>query len=198
MTQDSVISVTASEGRAVEVLQPNIESFALLNDIYRFVYEDKNRPARYYDLPTQAEISELCGGIDIDILHMTEAMRLQLVDLQEESVDSTEEIAATEAAITMETPESVVVDMKLDVKYYPGQLVVVVLGIPGKNLNYTWYPYRAEVPETGLIRYTCLNNPKHVFEEATPVLKEAYDPNLDRVPKTGCVVVEWLYALIGA
>lgn len=153
MTQDSVISVMASEGRAVEVLQPNIESFALLNDIYRFVYEDKNRPARYYDLPTQAEISELCGGIDIDILHMTEAMRLQLVDLQEESVDSTEEIAATEATSTMEMPESVVVDMKLDVKYYPGQLVVVVLGIPGKNLNYTWYPYRAEVPETGLIRW---------------------------------------------
>lgn len=153
MTQDSVISVKASEGKGVEVLRPNIESFALLNDVYRFVYEDKNRPARYYDLPTQAEISELCGGIDIDILHMTEAMRLQLVDFQEKPVDSTEETAATEETISIEQVKSAIVDMKLDVEYYPGQLVVVVLGIPGKNLNYTWYPYRAEVPETGLIRW---------------------------------------------
>ena len=153
MTQDSVISVEASEGKAVEVLRPNIESFALLNDVYRFVYEDENRPARYYDLPTQAKISELCGGIDIDILHMTEAMRLQLVDLQEKPVDSMEETAASEETISTEQVKSVSVDMKLDVEYYPGQLVVVVLGIPGKNLNYTWYPYRAGVPETGLIRW---------------------------------------------
>lgn len=156
MTQDSVISVEASEDRAVEVLQPNIESFALLNDVYRFVYENKHRPARYYDLPTQAEISELCDGIDIDILHMTEAMRLQLVNPLEEPLDPTEETAATEETIVEEEIESIVVDMKLDVEYYPEQLVVVVLGIPGKNLNYTWYPYRAEVPETGLIRWEIL------------------------------------------
>ena len=153
MTQDSVISVEASEDKGVEVLRPNIESFTLLNDVYKFVYEDKNRPARYYDLPTQAEISELCGGIDIDILHMTEAMRLQLVDFQEKPVDSTEETTVAEETITNEKPESVTVDMKLDVAYDPGQLVIVVLGIPGKNLNYTWYPYRAEVPETGLISW---------------------------------------------
>lgn len=153
LTQDSVISIKASEGKAVEVLRPNIESFALLNDIYRFVYENNNRPARYYDLPTQAKIAELCGGINIDILHMTEAMRLQLADVQEKPVDSTEETAAAEEAISIEKDEPAVVDMELDVEYYPGQLVVVVLGIPGKNLNYTWYPYRAEVPETGLIRW---------------------------------------------
>ena len=162
MTQDSVISVKASEGKAVEVLRPNMESFALLNDVYRFVYEDQNRPARYYDLPTQAEISELCGGIDIDILHMTEAMRLQLVDLQEKPADSAEETAPAEDNVQMEQVNAPVVEMKLDVEYYPGQLVVVVLGIPGKDLNYSWYPYRAEVPETGLI---CWEIPMEEWEE---------------------------------
>lgn len=153
MTQDSVISVEVSEGKAVEVLQPDMESFTLLNDVYRFVYKDKNRPARYYDLPTQEEISELCGGIDIDILYMTEAMRLQLVDLQEKPVDSTEEAADSEDTVSVDKIKPVIVDMTLDAEYDPGQLVVVVLGIPGKDLNYTWYPYRAEVPETGLIRW---------------------------------------------
>ena len=156
MTQDSVISVEVSEGKAVEVLRPNIDSFVLLNDIYRFVYEDKNRPARYYDLPTQAEIAELCDGIDIDVLYMTEAMRLQLVNSQEMVVDSTEETTPTEKV------KSVIVDMNLVTEYYPGQLVIVVLGIPGKDLNYTWYPYRAEVPEIGLIRW---NIPMEEWEE---------------------------------
>lgn len=153
MTQDSVISIEVSEGKAVEVLRPNIDSFALLNDIYRFVYEDKNRPARYYDLPTQAKISELCGGIDIDILYMTEAMRLQLADSQETSLDSTEETTVAKETTSIEKVKSVVVDMNLVTEYYPGQLVVVVLGIPGKDLNCIWYPYRAEVPDTGLIRW---------------------------------------------
>lgn len=156
MTQDSVISVEASEGKAVEVLRPNIDSFALLNDIYRFVYEDKNRPARYYDLAAQAEIAELCDGIDIDILYMTEAMRLQFTDFQETSVDSTKETTSNEKA------KSVVVDMNLVTEYYHGQLVVVVLGIPGKGLDYTWYPYRAEVPKTGMIRW---NIPMEEWEE---------------------------------
>ena len=132
MTQDSVLSLEATQECKVETLQPNVESFLLLNDVYRFTYEENNRPARYYDEPTQKKISELCDNLDIDVLHMTEAMRLQLVGTPEEAV---------------------VVDMEMDVEYYPGQLVVVVLGIPGKNLDYTWYPYRAEIPETGLIRW---------------------------------------------
>lgn len=132
MTQDSVLSLEASQECKVETLQPNVESFLLLNDVYRFTYEENNRPARYYDEPTQKKISALCDNLNIDVLYMTEAMRLQLVGTPEEAV---------------------VVDMEMDVEYYPGQLVVVVLGIPGKNLDYTWYPYRAEIPETGLIRW---------------------------------------------
>ena len=132
MTQDSVLTVEATEDCAVQVLQPDEESIALLDDIYRFVWEDDNRPARYYDEETQKKISQLCGGINIDILHMTESMRLQLEGAPEHTVT---------------------VEMELDIDYRPGQLVVVVLGIPQGDLEYVWYPYRAKVPETGILRW---------------------------------------------
>lgn len=132
MTQDGVISVEANEDCVVDVLQPDEESIGLLNDVYQFVYEEENRPARYYDEQTQEKIQVLCGNMNIDVLHMTEAMRLQLAG---------------------EPEETVVVDMELDVDYKPGRLVIVVLGIPGNELEYSWYPYRAEVPEEGLIRW---------------------------------------------
>ena len=132
MTQDSVVSIEANELCKVEVLQPDDESIALLKDVYRFVWEEENRPARYYDEETQKKISTLCRGMNIDILHMTEAMRLQL---------------------TGDPEKTVTVDMELDIKYRPGQLVVAVLGDPQGNLEYNWYPYRATVPETGIIRW---------------------------------------------
>ena len=109
MTQDSVLSVAANEECSVQTLQPDAASIALLDDVYRFVWEDENRPARYYDEETQKKISALCGGIDIDIFHMTEAMRLQLAGAPENMVT---------------------VDMELEIEYRPGQLVVAVLGIP--------------------------------------------------------------------
>lgn len=132
MTQDSVVSIDAEEDCIVEALQPDAQSVALLDDVYRFVWEEENRPARYYDEETQKKISELCGGINIDILHMTEAMRLQLTGTPEEQV---------------------AVEMELEPEYYPGQLVVAVLGIPRGELEYTWYPYRVKVPETGHLRW---------------------------------------------
>lgn len=132
MTQDSVVSIEANELCKVEVLQPDDESIALLKDVYRFVWEEENRPVRYYDEETQKKISTLCRGMNIDILHMTEAMRLQL---------------------TGDPEKTVTVDMELDIKYRPGQLVVAVLGDPQGNLEYNWYPYRATVPETGIIRW---------------------------------------------
>jgi hypothetical protein len=141
MTQDSVFSVEATEKNkkdqiredcAVEVLQPNKKSIALLDAIYAFVVEEENRPVRYYDEQTQQDIQSLCPEINIDILHMTEAMRLQLAGKPEQPVT---------------------VDMKLNVKYAPDQLVVVVLGSPQEDMEYIWYPYRAVVPETGLIRW---------------------------------------------
>ena len=132
MTQDSVLSMKASGDCEVELLQPDEASIALLDDIYRFVWEEENRPARYYDEQTQQEIQKLCGNGNIDILHMTEAMRMMLHG---------------------EPEETVTVEMELDVEYKPGQLVIVVLGIPEGELEYIWYPYRAAVPETGLLQW---------------------------------------------
>lgn len=132
MTQDSVVSIEVKEDCQVEALQPDAESVALLDEVYRFVWEEENRPARYYDEETQKKMSALCGGINIDILHMTEAIRLQLTGTPEETVT---------------------VEMELEPEYRPGQLVVAVLGMPGGELEYTWYPYRVDVRETGLLRW---------------------------------------------
>lgn len=132
MTQDSVLSIEANESCEVEALQPDERSIALLNDVYRFVWKDEKRPARYYDEETQRKISELCGGINIDIFHMTEAMRLQLTGTPDDTVT---------------------VEMELDIEYRPRQLVVVVLGIPQMDWTYTWYPYKVVVPEEGVLRW---------------------------------------------
>ncbi|MBP3683654.1 MAG: hypothetical protein J6J12_01655 [Oscillospiraceae bacterium] len=59
-------------------------------------------------------------------------------------------------------------------------------GVVTKEASYT---------DTGIITYTCLNDASHTYEEATPVLKVPYDPNLDSVPRTGNIFVEWLYAI---
>ena len=132
MTQDSVAELLASEDCLIETLQPDEESIALLDSVYRFVWEGKNRPARYYDLPTQEKISALIGGGDIDILHMTEAMRLQLTGAPEQPVTAT---------------------MRLNVEYRVGQLIVVVLGIPQGGGEYVWYPYRGRVETLGEIKW---------------------------------------------
>lgn len=132
MTQDSVLEVEVNEECTLEVLQPDEESIALLGDVYRFVWGEENRPARYYDEETQIKISALCGGINIDIFHMTEAMRLQLDGVPE-------------APVT--------VDMEVEADYRPGQLVVAVLGIPRGDLEYTWYPYRVTVPKIGILHW---------------------------------------------
>ena len=132
MTQDSVAELLATEDCLVETLQPDEESIALLDSVYKFVWEGKNRPARYYDVPTQEKISALIDGADIDILHMTEAMRLQLTGAPENPVTAT---------------------MRLNVEYRVGQLIVVVLGIPQGEGEYVWYPYRGRVENLGEIKW---------------------------------------------
>ena len=131
MTQDSVAELFANEDCLIETLQPDEESIALLHSVYDFVWEGKNRPARYYDLPTQEKIAEISGG-DIDRLHMTEAMRLQLTGAPEKLVTAT---------------------MRLNVEYYVDQLIVVVLGIPQGEGEYIWYPYRGRVETLGEIKW---------------------------------------------
>ena len=132
MTQDSVLELTANENCLIETLQPDEESIALLDSVYHFVWDEGNRPARYYDVVTQQKISELAGGIDIDILHMTEARRLQLTGAPEKLVTAT---------------------MELDVEFYVGQLIMVVLGIPQGEGEYIWYPYRGRVETMGQIKW---------------------------------------------
>lgn len=132
MTQDSVAELLATEDCLIETLQPDEESIALLHSVYDYVWEGKNRPARYYDVPTQEKISALIGGGNIDILHMTEAMRLQLTGAPEQPVTAT---------------------MRLNVEYYVGQLIVVVLGIPQGGGEYVWYPYRGRVETLGEIKW---------------------------------------------
>ncbi len=131
MTQDSVAELFANESCLIETLQPDEESIALLHDVYRFVWEEKNRPARYYDVVTQQKIEAL-AGCDIDILHMTEAMRLQLSGAPEKPVTAT---------------------MRLNVEYHVDQLVIVVLGIPQGSGEYIWYPYRGRVENVGEIKW---------------------------------------------
>lgn len=132
MTQDSVAELFANEQCLIEALQPDAESIALLDSVYRFVWEEKNRPARYYDVPTQKKIAALIDGADIDLLHMTEAMRLQLTGEPENLVTGT---------------------MRLNVEYHVGQLIVVVLGIPQDDGAYVWYPYRGRVENVGEIKW---------------------------------------------
>ena len=131
MTQDSVAELFANEDCLIETLQPDEESIALLDSVYKFVWEGKSRPARYYDLPTQEKIAEISGG-DIDRLHMTEAMRLQLTGAPVNPVTAT---------------------MRLNVEYHVGQLIIVVLGIPQGNGEYVWYPYRGRVETLGEIKW---------------------------------------------
>lgn len=131
MTQDSVAELLADQECTIETLQPDDESIALLNSVYDFVWNGKNRPARYYDEVTQQKIAEL-AGCDIDILHMTEAMRLQLAG---EPLDTVNAI------------------MRLNVEYYEGQLIIVVLGIPQGEGEYIWYPYRGRVETLGEIKW---------------------------------------------
>ena len=47
MTQDSVLELTVDHEKCmIETLQPDEISVALLHDVYEFVWEEGNRPAR--------------------------------------------------------------------------------------------------------------------------------------------------------
>lgn len=153
MTQDSVVDMEVAEGCSITLLQPDEKSMALLEDVYTFVWEEKNRPVRYYDEETQRKIQALIPGTDIDALHMTEFMAQQMQG---------------------EPQDTVKVQRLLDVDYQPGQLVIVVLGIEEENGAYRWFPYKGEVPATGLISYeipvedyACLNGQKVIYHVLT-------------------------------
>lgn len=175
MTQDSVLDMEIitnepEEECYITLQQPDETSMALLEDIYDFVWREKHRPVRYYDEETQEKIQALVPGVDIDILHLTEFMGQEMFGLP---------------------TEEVVVERLLDVEYYPGQLVVVVLGYLEENEEgieeYRWFPYRAEVPEMGLIKYTI---PKEDYDLFVGQPQIIYHVLTDRIGARGDVLTK--------
>lgn len=132
MTQDSVQRFTAEPHGSVELLQPYPESVALLEELYDFVWNQQKRPVRFYDEDTQNAIQALVPEVDIDNLYMTEFMGLQL-------------------SIGDERSESMAMRVELEPDYVPGQLIVAVMGIQNADDTWSWYPYRGNVPEIGVI-----------------------------------------------
>lgn len=132
MTQDAVLAFEADDPCGVTVLEPYAQAMAMLEEIYTFVWEEKNRPVRYYDEETQRKIEQLVEGVDIDILHMTEFMGLELLGEPEETVR---------------------MGAMLDVDYRPGQLIVVVFALAQEDGTYRYFPYRGKVPSNGLITF---------------------------------------------
>ena len=148
MTQDAVLDLEVYTDEPIEecsivLQQPDMRSMTLLEKIYDFVWRQGNRPVRYYDVETQEKIQALVPEIDIDILHLTEFMGQEMYG---------------------QPTGEVVMERLLDVEYYPGQLVVVVLGYQMENGEYRWFPYRGEVPETDRILYDV---PEDEFKEMT-------------------------------
>ncbi len=132
MTEDSVVSIDAGEPREIATLPPDEPSMALLQQAFDFIWKGKNPPVRFYDEETQRAIQALIPQTDIDILHMTEFMALEMRGAAHEPVD---------------------VEMLLDVDYQPGQLVVAVLGVQVADGTYEWLPYLCDVAEVGLITF---------------------------------------------
>ena len=137
-TQDVVLSLESlwqDEAKTpydLTVEQADQLTMDTVTDIFHFVYKEENRPARYFPEETQREIARMYG-IDPDILHMTEFMRLH--------------------AAQMEPPAALESEMTVDVKYEPGQLVVVVLGDTTNPEELVWTPVLSRVKTTGVIRF---------------------------------------------
>ena len=101
-------------------------------DVYDFVYEQGNRPVRWYPEDTQQAIAEMIS-VDPDSLYMTEFMRLHAAEAEPQSnLDAV---------------------MELEIAYYPGQLTVVVLGDTSDPSAIVWTPVESKVVETGHVEF---------------------------------------------
>lgn len=132
VAQAEVIGNGTSADEPAVIILGSVQDDALQQSINDFLSQDGNYPVRYYDVMTQQEIQHLAEGTDIDTLIMTETMQLQLVGTSENSVRA---------------------KILLGADYQPGQLVIVVLGVPQADSTYEWYPYRAEVQTQGQIEW---------------------------------------------
>lgn len=134
MTQDAVLAFEAEPLGTVEVLQPDPAAATLLEALYDFVWRQGQRPVRFYDAATQQQIALLADGTAIDSLYMTEFVGIQL--------------PMPEAA-----SQTVTMRMTLAPDYFPGQLIIVVMGRQTADGAWEYFPYRGEVPEHGIITY---------------------------------------------
>ena len=137
-TQDVVLTLEAhwqdeeKTPYALDVLQADQLTMDTVTDVFEFTYKEKNRPARWFPLETQQAIAQMYG-IDPDILHMTEFMRLHAAKAEPETM--------LKAVMTV------------DVEYQPGQLIVVVLGDTSDPEELVWTPVLSRVTATGVIDF---------------------------------------------
>ncbi len=137
-TQDQVVSLKAEwqdelgTAYVLEEMPADKLTMDTATDVYKFVYEEGNRPVRWYPEETQKGIEEMIGG-NGDSLYMTELMRLH--------ADDAETIADLGAAMT------------LDIAYQPGQTTVVVLGDTSDPENIQWTPVESRVTATGQVEF---------------------------------------------
>ena len=109
-------------------------------DVYDFVYEEGNRPVRWYPEETQKAIEEMIG-FNPDSLYMTEFMRMEA------------------PAITPET--TLDATLTLTIEYQVGQLTVVVLGDITDPANIVWTPVESSVTAVGVVEFKI---PKELME----------------------------------
>lgn len=139
LTQDAAISATArmqDENKTaydLYIMTADQQTMDQVSDAYTFIYEQDNRPVRWFPEETQRVIETLVDNIDPDAMHMTEFMRLH--------VPQSDTIAALDVV------------MKLKSDYQPGQQTVIVLGDISDPEHIVWTPLKAEVTEVGQLEF---------------------------------------------
>ncbi len=137
-TQDRAVALDArweDEARTAYDLRELPADHLTVNqavDVYDFVYEQGNRPVRWYPEDTQKAIEAIIS-VDPDTLHMTEFIRLHAAEIV--------------------PPADLEATMTLTIDYQPGQLTVVVLGDTSNPANLVWTPVESRVIANGQVEF---------------------------------------------
>ena len=137
-TQDRAVALDArweDEARTAYDLRELPADHLTVNqavDVYDFVYEQGNRPVRWYPEDTQKAIEAIIS-VDPDALYMTEFMRLHAAEIV--------------------PPADLEATMTLTIDYQPGQLTVVVLGDTSDPANLVWTPVESRVSANGQVEF---------------------------------------------
>lgn len=137
-TQDRAVALDArweDEARTAYDLRELPADHLTVNravDVYDFVYEQGNRPVRWYPEDTQKAIEAIIS-VDPNALYMTEFMRLHAAEIV--------------------PPADLEATMTLTIDYQPGQLTVVVLGDTSDPANLVWTPVESRVIANGQVEF---------------------------------------------